>query len=169
VTPLVLLLLLAFLMVIAASLMIWAALTVGDARARAMRAGTNEAAAPRSALSEPRSATSAGRAPAGRSAAGRAPASGAGRTNEAPIPSSRGGDTERERERAVARRADELVTPARPDAPEVPLRPSNDDVRGARAVVTPRTRSDDAFERFLEGETKDRGFPPIRPDERRES
>lgn len=163
-TPLVLLLLLAFLMVIAASLMIWAALTVGDARARAMRAGTNEAAAPRSALSEPRSATSAGR-----SAAGRAPASGAGRTNEAPIPSSRGGDTERERERAVARRADELVTPARPDAPEVPLRPSNDDVRGARAVVTPRTRSDDAFERFLEGETKDRGFPPIRPDERRES
>lgn len=170
-TPLVLLLLLAFLMVIAASLMIWAALTVGDARARAMRAGTNEAAAPRSALTEPRSATSAGRSSAGRSAAGRAPASAAVRTNEAPIPSSSGGNAERERrdERAAAPRADERVTPARPDAPEVPLRPSNDDVRGARAVVTPRTRSDDAFERFLEGETKDRGFPPIRPDERRES
>jgi len=166
VTPLVLLLLLAFLMVIAASLMIWAALTVGDARARAMRAGTNEATAPRSALTEPRPATYAGRA-----AAGRAPASAAIRTNEAPTPSSRGGSTERERrdERAAAPRADELVTPARPDAPEAPLRPSNDDVRGARAVVTPRTRSDDAFERFLEGETKDRGFPPIRPDERRES
>ena len=34
--------------------------------------------------------------------------------------------------------------------------PSNDDYRGARAVVTPRPVTEDAFERFIENERNDR-------------
>ena len=141
-TPLVLLLLLAFLMVIAASLMIWAALTLGDARGRAMRTGSAERATTARSLTTPAQARTGRRT------------------------SARGGASADPPRDGVAQHA---VAGARPhEATVVPPRPSNDEVRGARAVVTPRTHSDDAFERFLESETKDRGFPSVRSDDRRD-
>jgi hypothetical protein len=142
VTPLVLLLLLAFLMVIAASLMIWAALTVGDERGRALRAGTTDGDATSRSVTAPTSARTARR-----------------------TSTRSGANAERPPERVGQH---PVTGPRQDDAAMVPPRPSNDEVRGARAVVTPRTHSDDAFERFLESETKDRGFPPARPDDRRD-
>ncbi|MFO7544566.1 MAG: hypothetical protein R6W77_03630 [Trueperaceae bacterium] len=141
-TPLVLLLLLAFLMVIAASLMIWAALTLGDARDRAIRSAATEAVANGKAATRPSAPESERRS----SAKGAVQA-------------------ERERQGFTPDVASEAV---QDEPPTPPPRPSNDEVRGARAVVTPRTPTDDAFERFLESETKDRGFPPVRPDDRRD-
>jgi hypothetical protein len=57
-------------------------------------------------------------------------------------------------------RAGPASLPAEIEEPSVPLReavlrPSNDEVRGARARVTPSTSgSDDAFERFLRSDRK---------------
>lgn len=136
-TPLVLLLLLVFLMVIAASLMIWAALTLGDARRRGAPAPSDRAAATGTGPALPAATRGGGAASSGfqRRPVWRADErSGADRGQRAP-----GGPSE----------------PA-PAVAARPSKPSNDEVRGARAIVTPRSTQDDAFERFLDGETKDR-------------
>lgn len=50
-----------------------------------------------------------------------------------------------------------LLEPSEPKEPAAERRVSNDDVRGAKAVVKQRSL-DDAFDRFIEVDRKDRGF-----------
>lgn len=59
--------------------------------------------------------------------------------------------------RGAAQSHPKVAAPLNPvaDATSKPS-PSNDDFRGARAVVTPRPVTEDAFERFIENERNDR-------------
>lgn len=137
--PLVTLVLVGFLFLVALCLAIWAALTLGDRTRRYVpnpsRAKTGPervAYVPMNQAQQPvwRSGslqTSGPLQASGAQHGGRAQPPGASQLRNAAVPEE----------------------PARPAA-------SNDDFRGARAVVTPRPVTEDAFERFLENENNGR-------------
>lgn len=133
-SPLVLLILLAFFFAVALAFTVWAALSLGDAARRAAqpaaRPARRGAEAQRARTPKPWEKVpepAAEREPAPREAQREAPA-----------------------QPAVARNS---LWEAQPPLPKVTARPA-DEPAGGRAVVTPRQRSDDAFERFLESEKR---------------
>src|SRR5690606_26343783 len=149
VSPLAALVLIGFLVVTALCLTVWAALSLAASPPRGRGADeggdvplarTGPAPAPRAAGpgrsaargSGPTTVAAAARGPAPAAAGSAAPASG--------------------RTTVTARVKSAAVDPQ----PATERRASNDDHRGAKAKVTQRPNLDDAFERFLDHERKDR-------------
>ena len=154
-SPLVALLLFGFMFVIALSLTIWAALTLGDGRRLAEDEDNEVSYVPLSGShqvwrrDDAAKETLAGIERRGQQSVRRAD----GRRDSDRAPRSTGLP-------AVSPQAAVPVTPsprwgdapADPPAAQVTVRShkSNDEYRGARATVTQRPNNDDAFERFLE-------------------
>lgn len=158
-SPLVALLLFGFMFVIALSLTLWAALTLGDARRRGVDDDPEVDYVPFGSA-RPVWREEAGAAPRVSGIERRAgghDARGPGRRGEAPPERRTGLPPPADTGPAVAERQRPRVVVTQPrTAPEVDTEPStvrrNDDYRGARATVTQRPNHDDAFERFLENE-----------------
>lgn len=160
--PLVLLLLLTFFLIVALAFTVWGALRVGDA---ARRGGAQTDLAPRrereaAPWEVSRKPAAGSRRPVGTDPKVKAGAAGADQDAGAPEPSGRGrrGEgrrTVRESEApphvAVARNS--LWERSGQPLPEAP-RSVDEEARGSRVVVTPRQKSEDAFERFLESEKR---------------
>lgn len=156
-SPLVALLLIGFLFVIALCLTIWAALSWVAAPRRSESEEKPSyvpltRGAPHAGVWRAGTATSMAGAPAG--AAGPTRADERGRST----PRAEDEDTSSQR-RAVRAHVDEgaAVAPQRLEADGVRVQQRrNDDFRGANASVTQRPNLDDAFDRFLDHERKDR-------------
>jgi len=157
VSPLVALLLIGFLFVIALCLTIWAALSwVAAPRRPEAEEKTSYVpltrGAPHTGVWRAGTATAMAGTPTGAAAPARSEDRG------------RGGSRTEEQGAASARQAvrahvddDAVVAPQRLEADSVRVRQRrNDDYRGANASVTQRPNLDDAFDRFLDHERKDR-------------
>lgn len=149
--PLVLLLLLTFFLIVALAFTVWAALRVGDAARRSSaitgRAPRREREAAPWEVSRKVTASAADTAGAERKAA---PSGSSGRRTRG---EGRRAVRESEAPPHVAVARNSLWERSAQPQPEKPKAP-DDEPRGSRVVVTPRQKSEDAFERFLESEKR---------------
>ncbi len=143
VSPLAGLVLLGFLFVIALCLAIWAALSLAGAPDRAERDQVSYVP-----LSRTEEAVSVRDSKVWRAGSGAGPRAQPATSAASPVVPVVGRTTVTARVKGVR------PTEAEPDQPGRSA--SNDDHRGARARVTQRPNLDDAFERFLDNERKDR-------------
>lgn len=138
VTPLVLLVLLAFFFVVALAFTVWAALTVGDAAKRTEQKQLDDAQR-RAGRQPPREPKPWERQPAVKSAE---------TAVQGTLWERRADQTKLEKQQQ--RRPEGTERPARKEPAPAPAEAQ----QGSRAVVTPRKADTDAFERFLESEKR---------------
>lgn len=146
-SPLVLLILLAFFFAVALAFTVWAALSLGDAARRAAQPAARPA---RRGAEAQRARTPKPWEKVPEPAAERERRRTRRRERAEREPAPREAQREAPAQPAVARNS---LWEAQPPPPKVTARPA-DEPAGGRAVVTPRQRSDDAFERFLESEKR---------------